>query len=176
MNNYAYIDIVCTVVAVLFTVRGFTRGFVKEFFSLGTPALGILGAFLFYKPGAEFIRNQYLDNVQGFPEILAFIAIFIIVFIVCKLVQKVLTDVIKGMNLSSLDKILGCILGVTEGLAVIGLLLFLISIQPFFEPSDLLETSFYGKMLLPFLTIPFKEGLDMLPGIVKKLPDMYIPG
>ncbi|MCL2834816.1 MAG: CvpA family protein [Treponema sp.] len=176
MNNASYIDIVFTVLAVLFTVRGFTRGFVKEFFSLGAPVLGVLGGFLFYKRGAEFIQANYFRNVKGVPEILAFIAIFFIIFIICKMLQKVLSDIIKGMNLSSLDKILGCIFGVIEGVAVIGLVVFLISIQPFVKPGDLLDNSLYGQLLLPFVSKPFKEGLDMVPKLTAGLLLRYFNG
>lgn len=162
MGDYAYIDIILTVLAVLLTVRGFTRGFIKEFFSLGAFAFGIFGAFLFYKNGADYLREKYFENLNGIPEVLAFAAIFLIIFIICKLLQKVLLDVIKGLNLTSLDKMLGGIMGVIEGIAAVALVIFLISIQPLFNPDDLLQNSLFGKMLLPFLSQPLnlKEGLD----------------
>ena len=58
MSEYAVIDIVLLVLIALLVIRGFARGFVSEFFSLGAPVLGVLGAFLFYKNGGEFLRNR----------------------------------------------------------------------------------------------------------------------
>ena len=167
MNEYAYIDIILTVLVVLLTFRGFSRGFIREFFALGAPALGVIGGILFYRAGAEFLKEKYFSNIKGLPEILAFIAIFFIIYIVCKALQKLINDVIKGLNLSSLDKLLGGIFGIVEGLAVIALILFCISIQPFFDSGNLLENSLYGKILLPLVTKPVMDGLDILPNTAR---------
>ena len=151
MKELAMIDTVFLILLILLVIRGFLRGFVKEFFSLGAPALGILAGFLFHKSGAEFIRDRYLHDVRGIPEILAFIAIFLIVFLICKIIQKIILDVVHGMNLSTLDKVLGSIFGLAEGFLVIFLAVFVITIQPLFDPSGLLQGSFFGKIILPFM-------------------------
>ena len=152
MSEYAYIDIILTIIVVIMAFHGFMQGFIKEFFSLGAPALGILGGFLFHKPGAEMLRTQFHNDIPGLPEVLAFIGIFLIVFIICKMCQKFLSNIINGMKLTSLDKMLGCIFGVIEGFAVISLIVFLIDKQPFFDSDPILRSSLYGKVLLPLLS------------------------
>ncbi|MCL2479185.1 MAG: CvpA family protein [Treponema sp.] len=176
MSDYSYIDIAFTVLLVLFTVRGSTRGFVKEFFSLGAPVLGVIGAFLFYKRGAEFITANYFQNIQGVPEILAFIIIFAIIFILCKMLQKILSDVIKGMNLTSFDKILGLVFGIIEGIAVVGLVIFIISIQPIVNPDDILGNSLFGKLLMPFIPKTFNEGKNIIDNLSACLSGSNFPG
>ena len=157
MDEYAVIDIVLLVLILLLVIRGFARGFVSEFFSLGAPVLGVLASFLFYNNGGEFLRSRYLHNMQHIPEILAFIAIFIIVFLICKIIQKIIIDVVTGMNLSILDKALGAVLGLAEGILAVSLVLFLISIQPLFEPSLVLQGSIFGRILLPLIIESSRE-------------------
>ena len=164
MNGYAYIDIAFTVLAVILAFRGFTRGFIKEFFALGAPIFGVIAGFIFYKPGGAFIRENYITDMAGFPEILAFILIFILFFMICKLVQKVLQDVIMGLKLGSLDKLLGGILGTIEGIAAIALILFLITSLPMSAGTEILENSLYGKIILPllppYIINPIMEGRE----------------
>jgi membrane protein required for colicin V production len=158
MTEYAVIDIVLLVLLILLTIRGFVRGFVDEFFSLGAPVLGILGAFLFYKNGGEFLRTRYFHGMKGIPEVLAFIAIFLIIFLVCKIVQKILSDVVSGTNLSTLDKVLGALLGLVEGLLGVSLMLIIIRIQPLFDYKPVLQGSFFANVILP-IVIETSEGV-----------------
>jgi membrane protein required for colicin V production len=151
MNGYAVIDIVLLVLLILLVIRGFIRGFVSEFFSLGAPALGVLASFLFYKNGGEFLRTRYFHDVKVIPEILAFLAIFLIVFIICKIVQKIINDVISGMNLTTWDKVLGALFGLVEGIVITSLVLFIITIQPLFDPSAVLQGSIFGNIFLPLI-------------------------
>ena len=161
-----YIDIIFTVVILLLAFRGFLQGFVKEFFTLGAPALGLLGGFLFFKMVGDIIREEFMHDTEGIPEILAFVAIFLAIFLVCKLVQKILSDIINGLKLSSLNKILGCFFGVIEGVAVVAVLLFLANMMPVFDKEELMRTSVFAQYLLPFITknihIPFPEKSEPL--------------
>ena len=168
MTEVAVIDIVLLVLLLLLTVRGFIRGFVNEFFSLGAPALGILGAVLLHKNGAEFLRARYFNGLKGIPEILAFVAIFLIVFLACKLVQKIISDVVSGMNLSTLDKVLGALLGLTEGILAASLVLIVIRIQPLFDPSRALQGSLFAEIILP-LVIETSRGVIGHP-VIGRLP------
>ena len=152
MNDLAVIDIVLFIVLILLTIRGFIRGFIREFFSLGAPALGILAGFLLNKNGAEFLRTRYFANIRAIPEILAFIAIFLIVFIVCKIIQKIVLDVVSGMNLTTIDKVLGCIFGLVEGFLAAALVIFIIKIQPLFNSSEFLTESIFGRIILPLIS------------------------
>ncbi|MDR0313078.1 MAG: CvpA family protein [Treponema sp.] len=152
MIEYAYIDIVFLILLILLTVRGFLRGFVAEFFSLGAPVLGILAGFLFYKNGAQFLRNRYFPDWTVLADIAAFVAIFLIVFLICKIIQKIVSDVVNGMNLTTLNKVLGAVFGLAEGIVAVALVLFVIVIQPLFDPSAVLNGSIAAGIILPFIS------------------------
>jgi membrane protein required for colicin V production len=174
MTEFAVIDIVLLALLILLTIRGFIRGFVGEFFSLGGPALGVLGAFLFYKNGGEFLRTRYFNGMKGIPEVLAFIAIFLIVFLACKIIQKIVSDVVSGMNLSTLDKVLGALFGLVEGLLAASLMLIIIRIQPLFDSSAMLQGSFFANVILP-MVIETSEGVIGYPVVQIFLPQVQ-PG
>ncbi|MDR0475602.1 MAG: CvpA family protein [Treponema sp.] len=163
MTEYAPIDIVLAILGLLMIFRGFVRGFVKEFFSLGAVVFGILGSILLYKNGAAFLRSNYMPDIKAFPELLAFIAVFIIIFLLCKILQKILNDIIKGLSLDAIDRVLGGIFGLAEGIAAVSLLLFVIAIQPVFDSHTLLEGSFLGRLILPII-------IDASPQIIRALP------
>ena len=162
MNAYSYLDIGLTIIITATVFRGFSHGFVKEFFTLGALAFGVLAGFLFYTTLAEVIRTNYMPDIKGVPEVLAFIILFAGVYIICKLLQKIFHDVINGLNLTGLDKLLGGVIGFAEGLVFVSALLLLVSIQPVFDTSEMSELSFFGRILLPVIIGIPEEGLDFL--------------
>ena len=90
--------------------------------------------------------------MKTIPEILAFIALFLIVFLVIKLLEIMLKGIINEIKLGGADRFLGIIFGFAEGLAVISLILFVVRIQPLFDPSSILSDSFFARLLLPLIT------------------------
>ena len=151
MKDFAVIDIILAVLGCLLILRGFTRGFIKEFFSLGAPVLGVLGSFLLYKNGAAFLRGRYFEDMRYVPEIIAFIAVFLIIFFICKFLQKILNDVIEGLSLQPVDKLLGLVFGILEGIAAVSLVVFVIMVQPLFNPETLIGQSKIADFLIPFI-------------------------
>jgi len=132
-------------------IRCYLKGFISELLSMAAFVLGLLASLFFYKNGAVFIRDKFLPNVKVIPEILAFIALFIIVSLIIKIIEKLLKDIIEGFRLRGVDHFLGIIFGFLEGVVVISLILFLFKIQPLFNPSALLDNSFFAKILLPLI-------------------------
>jgi membrane protein required for colicin V production len=155
MVHIAVIDIICLILIAIFAVRAMLKGFVNEAFSLGAAVLGIAAGFFFYKSGAVFIREKFpaLADVQILPEVLSFIALFAVVFIVMKFIEKLIADIMERVNLGGLDKFLGFVLGVFEGLCFTALIFFFISIQPLFDPAGVTSGSLFAMYLKPFLTI-----------------------
>ncbi|MCL1927909.1 MAG: CvpA family protein [Treponema sp.] len=144
------LDLVYIILAGLLVLRGFLKGFTGEFFSIASVAFSVIVAVLFFKSGAGFLRSRYLQ-MELFPEILAFLIIFIAVFIIGKITEHVIKDIITGLNMNVLDKILGIILGLAESFALIVLSLFVLTIQPVFDPAPLVEQSFFARLFLPFV-------------------------
>ena len=149
--SFSIIDYIFLGLMGLFMIRCYIKGFISELLTMAAVVLGLLASLFFYKNGAVFIRDRYLPNIKVIPEILAFIALFIIVFFIIKLFEMLLKGVIEGVRLKGADHFLGIVFGFVEGLAVVSLILFLLRIQPLFDPSALLQDSFFARILLPLI-------------------------
>lgn len=148
----AIIDIIFIVLIFILVLRCALRGFVREVMSMASVVLGLLAALLFYKPGAAFVRTKILEDVEVLPELIAFVSLMIIVFIVIKILERIIQDIISRITLlGGIDHSLGLVLGFLEGLLLVSLILFALSIQPLFNPESLLENSFFAKLLNPLI-------------------------
>jgi membrane protein required for colicin V production len=147
----AIIDIIFLIIIAIFALRCALRGIVGEIMSIAALILGILAAIFFFRKTAELIRGKFIPDVKALPEIVAFIAVFIIVFAVIKILEIILKDIIERIRLGGPDRFLGFFLGIAEGLVIVCLLLFLITIQPFVEPDLLLEGSLFADKLMPYI-------------------------
>jgi membrane protein required for colicin V production len=146
------IDTIFIVLIILFVIRCYLKGFISEIFSMAAIVLGVLASLFFYKNGAEFIRESFLPGMKTLPEIIAFIALFVIVFVVVKLLEILLKGVIHGLRGGGIDRLLGLVFGFAEGIAVVSLVLFVLTIQPLFDSSSILAGSFFARLLLPLIT------------------------
>ena len=150
--NLAAIDIIFIALIIIFTVRCAIKGFISEIMSMASIVLGLLAALYFYKNGGEFVRIKFMPDTKIIPEIIAFAALFLIVFITIKILEIMLKEIIEGIRLGGVDRFLGIFFGAAEGIVVISLILFLLRIQPLFDPGSLLANSFFAKLLLPLIT------------------------
>ena len=150
--TFAVIDFIFLGLLGLFMIRCYLKGFVSEVFTMAGIVLGLLAALFLHKNGGDFLRTQFWPDLKIIPEIIAFIALFIIVLIVVKLLAIMLKGIIDGIKLGGIDRFLGLIFGLAEGVAVVSLVLFLVEIQPLFSPSIILSGSFFADILLPLIT------------------------
>ena len=144
------LDLAFIVLLGLLALRGFLKGFTGELFSIASMAMAFIASVFFFKTGAAFLRSRYFQMVY-IPELLSFLGIFLIVFIAGKIIEHIVKDLIKRMGLHVLDRVLGIILGTAETAALFILALFLLTIQPFFDPLPLLKQSLFVKILLPLM-------------------------
>ncbi|MDR1239960.1 MAG: CvpA family protein [Treponema sp.] len=172
MTGIAVIDIIFIVLAIILTIRCALRGFIGELMSMASVVLGLLAALFFYKNGGAFIREKFLPGMKIFPEVLAFIALFLIVFIVIKILEGILKDIIERIRLGGADRFLGVIFGLVEGVIVISLILFVLTIQPLFDPAPILRESFFAELLLPLIT--GREQAAAFTALFRFLPGSYV--
>jgi membrane protein required for colicin V production len=165
--SFSVIDFILFVFALLLVVRASLRGFISEFMALASLVLGVLGAVFLHRSCAVFLRQHGLEEalqktpeflqkllpglVNNIPEIIAFVAVFAVIFVLVKLAERLLKDITERISLGAVDRFLGLLFGVAEGIAVISLVLLIIRIQPIFDTSSLLENSFFAKMLFPLI-------------------------
>ena len=139
--NFAVIDWVFSGIIILFAIGGVIKGFIDNVFGKIAFVAGILLAYLFYKDIAVRLLKDI--KVEFASKIISFLLIFVVVFLVIKIIQMIVAKVFEWSILKSLDRTLGFVFGMVEGAAVVCLVIFILTAQPFFNPSNILNGSFY---------------------------------
>ena len=150
--NVNALDIIFILLITIFIIRCYLKGFLSEFLTMSALVLGILASLFFYKNGGEYLRSQFWPGVEVIPEVVAFLALFLIVFITVKILEIMLKGIIERVQLSGADRFLGIFFGLAEGIAVVSFILFILRIQPLFDPASILSESLFARLLLPFIT------------------------
>ena len=172
----AIVDIVFLGVIAVFTLRCMVRGAVSEILSMAALVFGLLAAIFFYKTAALIVRERFMPDIKVLPEILSFIALFLIVFAVIKILEAMLKGIVEGIKLKGPDHFLGFILGLAEGVVVVCLLLFIICIQPFVNPENILSGSFFAELLLPFIMGYQSDAVDAVDSVAMFLKQGGVNG
>jgi len=149
--SFSAIDYVFVGLITLLMIRCYLRGFISELLSMAALVLGLLTALFFHKNGGAYLRERFWHDLNVIPEIVAFVGLFVIVFLVVKIIEKILTNIINTVSLTTIDSILGLILGLIEGITIVSLFVFILKIQPLFDASELLQNSFFARLLLPII-------------------------
>ena len=174
MSDLPVIDYFFIFLALLMLIHGYVKGLIEELFSWAALILAIWAAVLLNPAGAAFIRERTMQNVRVVPELLAFLAIFILVMAVIKLLERVLKDVVAGANLGTVNKILGALFGLIEGVAFTALIIFVLTVQPLFDASNILRESIFVQYLLPFIRIPLERGKGFIETVLLVLPELPV--
>ncbi|RKY95598.1 MAG: hypothetical protein DRQ06_03325 [Candidatus Hydrothermota bacterium] len=111
----------------LAAIRGFFRGFVREFFSLLGIALGIYYAANRYSSFTrffEFLKKPFLIKA------VSFILIFLIIYLLVTLIGVIITRFFKLLFLGFADRILGTLFGAIEGMFLVAAILYIFTMFP----------------------------------------------
>jgi len=113
---------------------GLIRGFFREILSLVTWALALFLS-LKYTSAISNLFSSFviMDSAR---DIACFIGIFIITFICSSIFNRLLSNIIDKNGLSGLNRIFGLSFGFGRGLAVVGLVVFLVGNTTQFLSSD----------------------------------------
>lgn len=154
--SFSVLDYIFFIIILVFAIAALIKGFIDEVFGKASWILGILGGVLFYADLAVYFESKIAS--AALRNVLAFMLIFIIVFLVLKIIGAVIKKIFELNILKSLDRALGLFFGLVEGCAIVGFIIFLISIQPFFDPMPLLNESFCFGIYQKVIASPeFKE-------------------
>lgn len=152
MQNFVPIDYVFLGIIAVFAVVALIKGFIQEIFSKAAWVCAALGAFFFYTKLALVYHNQLKSMI--FCEILAFLSIFIVVFIIVKLIGLLISKLCDFNVIRGLDRALGLFFGIIEGFAVVALIIFLLKTQNLFSTEQLLDRSFFYRLIEKFVQNP----------------------
>ena len=143
--EFTIVDWVFSLIILSFAIAGVIKGFIDNVFGKIAFIAGILLGYLFYKDIADGLLKDI--KVPFAANIIAFLLIFVVTFLVIKIVQMIIARIFQWSILKSLDRTLGFIFGLVEGGAVVCLLIFLLTAQPFFNVSLIFENSFYVNIV-----------------------------
>jgi membrane protein required for colicin V production len=175
------LDWIFIVVLVLLGIRCMVSGFVAEVLSVAAILVGLLAALVFYRAAAGLLVGWGLAaRPAALPGILGFAAVFLIGFLAMKLVERLITEGIEAAELGSVDRSLGLLLGLAEGLLLICIVLVAMSlIEPAFKSipgyAKLLQGSAFAKFILPIVGPKVAEMAKATQGIKMDLPAIIKP-
>lgn len=144
------IDLIFLLIVLVFAIIGAVNGFLNEVFGKAAPFVSAWVAILFYDKLVGPIEQNI--SIHWLSVILAFILIFVIVFIVMKILQILIRQIFDGEIFTSLDRFLGFLLGVAEGMAIVCIVLIIMISQPWFSVDNVLSGSYFLKLLGPIVS------------------------
>ena len=143
--SFQVIDWVFSIIILLFAITGIIKGFIDNVFGKIAFIAGIILGYFFYKDIAATILKDV--KIQFAANIIAFLLIFVVTFLVIKIIQMIIARVFQWSILKSLDRTLGFIFGLVEGTAVVCLIIFILTAQPFFNVHTIFDDSFYVNIV-----------------------------
>lgn len=146
---FSVLDIIFLVLIGIAAIRGAFRGFVTEFLSAAAIILGIIAAVFFSKAAGRIVATQL--GLTNWSEIIAFLIIFLAVYIIIKIFEGALNNFVDTLKLGGLDKALGFFLGILEGVLLAAVIVFLLTVQPLFDVTGIVEESFIALLILNIL-------------------------
>lgn len=165
-----------TVVAVVVGVSVFysvTKGMVREIFSLLAVASGYYAAAMFQRETAAYL-GKILAN-QTAARIVGFVLIFLCAAIVVSFIGKGIRRLMKSAGgLSLFDRVMGGLIGLVKGLAIVIIVLAPLELFP-----DFYRSITRGSMIAPSLESVSKQmrkSAGDQNGILDKLPNISLQG
>lgn len=142
--TFATCDFIFVCIILLFIIVSTIRGFVSELFGKASWILGLVAGFIFYDDISKMFSNSISNGmVRG---ILGFVIVFLIVFIIFRLLEIIFSRLVENEILSSLNRALGFLLGVGEGVALVSIIIHLLKWQTIIKTA-FLDGSFFVNLL-----------------------------
>ena len=142
------LDIILILVIIISTLVSAFTGIVKILFSAAAFVLGILAAVIFNSRVSAYF--SVLAPLGA--KIAAFIIIFIIVFLAVKILQSIVSGLFAGEILKGLDRALGFLFGIVQGIFFAAVILFALKTQTFIDVSNLLAASYFYHIFETLIT------------------------
>lgn len=154
-------DVILLLVILIFIIKVTLTGFIVEFFSKAAVVLGGIAAVLFYR-----ILTPYVERIIGshaVPNLVSFLLIFLLVYLIVKILQRIVGNAFQGESMQNLDRALGFFLGIAEGLLVVALIITVLTVQPWFDISKIIDGSFFYRIFKPFAF----SGTALIPVLIQ---------
>lgn len=149
------IDVFFILIIIAFALIASVKGFIREAFGklcfIGALFVSIMAAPQVVTLLAGAISNNILRII------LAYLIVYIVSFLALRLIQGILEGIFENYLLSGLNRALGFFLGLAEGFVIILFVMAIMSIQTFFDISDITRGSIFFNTFAPFLNYTTKK-------------------
>tara|TARA_B100000900_G_C20173844_1_gene550990 strand:- start:119 stop:589 length:471 start_codon:yes stop_codon:yes gene_type:complete len=122
-------DTIVLFVLLLFSLLGIIRGFIRELLSVFSWILCIVVAYMHYGGLATHVQG-YLPG-DFLPFIVAFVIIFATGLLIMSIITNWVSKIVKESPLGGLDRLLGCLFGLTKGIIMIVFVAFILDFTGF---------------------------------------------
>jgi len=151
-----FIDLIIIILVVALCIRGYLKGFINELFSLGIVILGLIGAFLFYRPLSAVLEGHMNTDLA---LIISFFIILVAIAIVLIIIRNTVTLMVDRINLTDIDYLLGVIIGFVKGMLLCGFIFIFLKNHPVFNIDVIISKS----RLYPLIERLFLSIVSILP-------------
>ncbi len=146
------IDICFIVIILIFALTALAKGLVKELFSKVSLIGGLALAIIFTPTLDKYVLKTITNPAAS--KAVSFIIIFTAVFLVISIIQQLVAKVFSGEIMKGLDRTLGFLLGIAEGLIVVAFVMIILIGQPWYDTSEIFADSLFYKYLNGIIRIP----------------------
>lgn len=162
-------DIILLCIIGGFGLFGFWFGLISAAGSLLGTALGAFLAFRFYIPFADNLM-KFTGWTGNFPKVVAFIIVFLIINrligFIFYVIGKIFSPLTNLPFIHSLDSILGAILGLFEGVFVMGIIAIFIKTIPV---GDFFMNQIRSSVVIPWCTAVASILWPLIPEFFKTI-------
>lgn len=140
------IDVFLIILLATFGLRGFWRGFSREFFGLVGLAGGLVAAAAFYTPALPYVPQGVPESVR---PLVSFVGIFVAFDLAAKLIGALVHRLLGALFLSPVNRVAGAVFGAAKGAAVAGIVLLLVRV--YLPAPGLVSELDQSKLAAPLL-------------------------
>ena len=145
-----WVDLVLLAILGWFLFTGLRAGLIREILNLAGFGAGIFLASRYYGQAGELLRGV---TEPGVAPLAGFAVVLVATLVVTHVVSSLLRQVASLLMLGWLDHLGGALFGLVKGLALAGVLLFIVQRLPFAGPKEALEVSLLGPPLAALLPV-----------------------
>ncbi len=123
------VDIILGIFILVFLINGIRKGFIASVVHL----IGLIVAvFLIGKIGynVRIALMEQFSTSETIATIIAYILIFLVIMLIAKIITIILHKIVTFLNLKFLDRILGGLFGILNGILILAILLIILDISP----------------------------------------------
>ena len=166
------LDIILGIFLLLFMINGIRKGFIAGVIHL----IGLILAIIIIGSTATPVKNGLIEHFhlsETLALILAYILIFLIIMVIVRIVIIILHRIVQTLQLMWLNRLLGAVFGIFNGLLILGLIILGLNLLPFQEDVRAFTDKSYiagnvrkivenleSKKKIKEISDPIKESID----------------